>query len=262
MPRLTARGKKGFYYFRTLENGKDKWINTHTADLNEAKKYQQDILQGRDAVAKVSKVDNDARVLSNLFVKSVTGKEECSILLDDALNKWISTQPHYNDTSESRRKNHKAKFSYFVKWCKSKNILYVEQVTNHVALQYASYLREVKYADSTFNEIVALLSNIFDTLDKVFKTSNRNPFDKKIVHRIKTSKLNFVEHKALEPDQLHAVLKEAAASGQDILDLFILGAQTGMRLKDACLCKWTYMEDNFFLLSDQENRSICQTSNN
>ena len=245
LPKLTPRGKKGNYYFRTLENGKDKWINTHTTDEAKAREYQQKVLEAKDSMVTLNRVENDSRKLSDMYVKSVTGKDQSSILLDDALEKWISTQPHYYTTSEDRRKNHLAKFSHFIKWCKSKNILYIEQVSTEVALQYASHLSEEQYAGSTYNEIVALLSNIFDTLDKIFNTSNRNPFDKRIVPRVAPSKLNTVEHKALEPDELHAVLKEAAGSGQDILDLFILASQTGMRLKDSALCKFQYEEENF-----------------
>lgn len=237
--------KKGNYYFRTRENGKDKWINTHTSDEAKARTYQRKVLEAKDSMITLSRVENDSRKLSDMYVKSVTGKDEASILLNDALEKWVSTKPHYDKISEERRKNHSAKFFHFVEWCKSKSILYIEQVTNQVALEYASQLSEERYAASTFNEIVALLSNIFDTFDKVFRTTNRNPFDKRIVPRIPSSKLNTVEHKALEPEELQAVLTVASQSGQDILDLFIVGSQAGMRLKDAALLKWQYTEEHF-----------------
>ena len=41
------------------------------------------------------------------------------------------------------------------------------------------------------------------------------------------------------------VLKSAANAGQDWLDLFILGLNTGMRLKDAALFEWQQIDGKF-----------------
>ncbi len=244
-PKLTPRGNKGYYYFRTFENGKDKWINTRTDDITEARAYRKKILGSKESMQALSLIEKDSRKLSDMYVKSITGKDETSILLDEAFCKWTSTQPRYKRISEGRRNIHSSRFAAFVDWCKNKNLEYVEQVTNEVALQYASYLSTENYAASTYNEIIAHLSNIFDTLDKVFRTSNRNPFDKRIVPRISASDKEVAEHKALEPEQLQNVMNKAVEAGQGILDLFIIGSQTGMRLKDAALLKWKSLDKSF-----------------
>jgi integrase len=245
-PKLFPRGKNGLLYFRMKVNGNDKWINTRTKDIKKAKEKQLSILESQNAIKAMSVLDNDARNLAGAFVKGITGKDEVSIKLDDAFAKWTNTKPNYRRTSEERRKVHASRFASFVEWCKNENIHFVEQVSNEVALQYASHLIAEHYHPNTYNEFIAFLSNMFDTFDKVYRIPNRNPFDKRIVPRDRSSRKDIAEHKALEPDELNQVMINAGKAGQSVLDLFIIGSQTGMRLKDAALLEWNFIDGDFF----------------
>ncbi len=49
----------------------------------------------------------------------------------------------------------------------------------------------------------------------------------------------------LEPEMLQKVLVEAAKHGRGFRDLFVIGANTGLRLEDACCLKWENVGKEF-----------------
>jgi integrase len=89
------------------------------------------------------------------------------------------------------------------------------------------------------------LSRVFQSLNALSPLPYGDPFDRRRVQRRKKSEIDTASHQPLEPDTLAKVIAEAVADGKDYRDLFIVGAQTGMRLKDAALLKWSSIKGNF-----------------
>ena len=68
-PDLFPRGKKGVFYFRMLERGRDRWISTRTADRTEAAKVRNAILAGKGYGQSIARDERSAAKLArNLSV--------------------------------------------------------------------------------------------------------------------------------------------------------------------------------------------------
>jgi len=67
-------------------------------------------------------------------------------------------------------------------------------------------------------------------------------------------------HHALEPEILEKVLAQSALISRDYRDLFVIGCQTGMRLKDAALLKWDDVKVDFIEISPYKTKRSGNTA--
>ena len=260
---LFKRGKKGYYSLRIYIAGKPYWRSTKTSDKADAKINAEAIVDKlKSAVllaereASVYKITSD---LAEAAVKEVTGKTTEKITLASAHDVWEDLQDEYLDLQQTTRSYHEAMFNRFVEWVNiNEEIKLIDQVTPEIAKRYAKYLWKTKVTPKTFNEYIQHLSSVFDTLDRIHFLPYRNPFDKSIVQRRKKNNSEVESHLAIEPDDIKKLVDEAALLNEDYRDLFIIGANTGLRLKDACLLEWNNIEDSFI---DLELYKTTKTGN-
>ena len=245
---LIKRGKN--YSLRISIAGKDIWRSTKTANLKEAEKIAEAIVEAlRSAEAlsqKETSVYKITQDLAEFAVKKATGKTAKKISLDAAYETWVNLQPQYSDITIARQKFHKTVLNRFVRYAHNiENIEYTHEVTKEITQKYAKHLWELKITPKTFNEHIQCLSTIFTKLDSIHFLPYGNPFNKKIITRLENNISDIESHKAIEPDDIKKLIAMAAKYNEGYRDLFILGANTGMRLKDACLLKWKSVEKNF-----------------
>ena len=247
---LIPRGKKGNYSLRLSIDGKDIWRSTKTANLKEAKKRAEAIVESIKSTAVLSQreasVHKITKHLAEAAVKQVTGKDSEKLPLVSAYDLWVSLHEEYSDIHRDTQKLHKSALDRFVQYVSdTEKIKYIDEVTPTTAKKYAKYLWEQKITPKTFNRHVQYLSAVFSTLDSVHFLPYRNPFSKDIVKRRKYREVDIEGHKAIEPNDINKLINKAVEYGKDYRDLFIIGANTGMRLKDACLLQWKNIEEDF-----------------
>ena len=245
LPKLFPRGKKGFYYFRRLVDGKDCWVNTKMVDLEEAKKVATKHIRAELSVEAFSHLESSASKLADTYVESLTGKKNTRTPISAAHQIWIDHSKKYNDVITRTRKYYHTIFDRFAVWCKAEDIENVEDVDHSAATRYSKALWESGLGGKAFNDHLKHLSRIFSCLDAITPLPQRDPFQHQKIARVKKSEAPTEGHHALEPKQLKAVIKQSAEEGRDFRDLIILGSQTGMRLKDAALLKWKSISRQF-----------------
>lgn len=245
LPKLFPRGKKGFYYFRRLVDGKDCWVNTKMVDLQEAKKVATKHIRAELSVEAFSHLESSASRLADTYVESLTGRKNTRTPISAAHQIWIDHSKKYNDVIARTRKYYHTIFDRFAIWCKSEGIENVEDVDHSAAVRYSKVLWESGLGGKAFNDHLKHLSRVFSCLDAITPLPQRDPFQHQKISRISQNDAPTESHHALEPKQLKAVIKQAAEEGRDFRDLIILGSQTGMRLKDAALLKWKSISGQF-----------------
>lgn len=244
LPALFQRGKKKFWYFRMKIASKDTWVNTETADKSEAIEFQRKYVDAKNVLKVKANIERSANKLADGLVKSITGQEVVHIALDDVFDIWLEHNHHLHDIAENTLKRYKYIFSKFAEWCKSQDIVNIEQVDRKKSMEYAKQLWQEPRTRSSFNDHIKLLDRIFKSFDALYALPERNPFDIHIIPRKRKTPSSTAGHLPVEPEQLQHVINTAAEYGKDYLDLFIIGSQTGMRLKDAVLLKWEYIDEN------------------
>ena len=258
-PKLFQRGSNGHYYFRRRVDGKDKWINTQASDINEAKRLAKAYVEAEanaEGITRSSEPDikNLADNISRTIIEEVTGKKVYSLKLSDAFGKWTALAPEYSDVSKRSRDFCRTSFQRFHNWCEARGIEYCEQIDNELAIGYSNNLWEGGITSKTFNEHIRLLSRLFIRLETAGVLSRGNPFSKEIVQRKGNKKHNTVGHEAIERPQVEALISRAAVYGIDYRDLFIIGSQTGMRLKDAVLLRWDQIDGDFIQIMPHKTK--------
>lgn len=239
---IFPRGKRGIYYVRLRTGNLDKWICTGTSDKDEALKEAEKIEKGKHGAELRQEIEKKTAGRRRKIVSAITdvvNERDFETSFEDGYKKWISLTSSYSDLNERTIKNYESVFKKFSDWCKLHDIGHVEAVDNATALEYSKYLWDYGINGKTYNEHLKLLSRIFSTLDAALELPYRDPFDKRKVTRKKKSEIGAEGHQPLEPDQLKAVIKEAAKESADYRDLIIISSQTGLRLIDAVGLSWS-----------------------
>lgn len=249
-PKLFRKGH-GNYRFRRFINGKDKEINTGTIDKQEAEKFLVEYLSGeRLAEEQVRKKKNPAKI-ATLVMEAIDSDYE-QLPLEDVFELWYIHSPNFSTTSQSHQQKRKVWFAKFVKFCFSQGITYFDEVNESIAIRFKSFLLKERYCPSNLNEYLAFLSNVHKKVDRLKPLPFRNPFVPEVIQPQKVPKKSEATHLPFDDDMLAKVMKAAAEEGQDWLDLFIVGSQTGMRLKDACLFQWDEIDGDFIEYSPEK----------
>lgn len=246
---LTRRGEKGAWRFHLIEDGKVKWVSTKTEDKVEAEKFmtayiesgvRADTLAGADIT-----VQQASQALVSSFVKKLKGRDSEELTFESAYEKWLAMEPGQALNSEQQLSSIKSNFDNFSNWCQANHILSFGAVTKQDATAYSSHIRSQHFAVRTVNGKLNTISRIYAKLDAILDLPNRNPFSRHIVPRMKKTRASCASHKAMEPEDLHSVVRHSITGGQDLYDLFLLGSQTGMRMKCACLFEWESVTPKF-----------------
>lgn len=239
-PRLFREGK-GNYRFRRFINGKDKEFNTGTTDKKEAGKILDDYLNGVQLAENQERKKRNPAKITNMVMETVNAEFE-RIPLDEAFEFWFNLSPDFSNTAESHQKQQKSWFQKFVRFCNGQGIAYTDEVDEDIAIRFSGLLLKEKYAPKTRNEYLAFLSGIFKRIDRLKHLPHRNPFEPEIIQYSKVPKRAEATHQPFEETMITAIMEAAAAAGLEWLDLFIVGSQTGMRLKDAALLSWNEID--------------------
>lgn len=244
-PKLKQKGKTGCYFFRRSIGGKDTVISTHTPILSEAKKFRKKYVDAETTAQVMVKQQEAAPKIADIVIKAVKGESIQRFSMKEGFEIYLAHTPDFIDLSEGQKKSIGRTYDNFVKWCAEERIIFMDEVTPSVSQRFAKYLWEQHLAPNTFNNYVKILSKIFDTVDAVKYLPNRNPFNGKIIRRQKVGLVSEASHQPFESYMVEAIMGSATKYGQDWLDLFIVGYQTGMRLRDAALFEWGWIHGDF-----------------
>lgn len=243
-PKLFRRGRNGDYYFRRLVKGKDTKINTKTSDIAKAREFRNNYIRSETTASVLICQGTAAIKAADTVIKTITGAGLRRITFEEAYSLYIEHTPEWTDLSEQYSKDCQRSLEKFQWWCNEKEIHYLDEITKATAMEYSTFLYS-SCSPATHDLRVKFLSKFFATIDAIEDLPNRNPFNNKTVRRKRKGLVSEGSHRALEPAMVSAVMKEAAKSGQDWLDLFIVGYQTGMRLEDASLFRWDWIHGDF-----------------
>lgn len=130
---------------------------------------------------------------------------------------------------------YKSHWTRFSTWLKKQEpeAKYMRNVTRQTAKAYAGNLVRAKVSPNTFNKHINFLKLIFSVLAEEARTTE-NPFGK-----IQTKKLKPHTRRELSAKEMQTILDKATG---DLKTLFLIGAQTGMRLGDCCTLKWNEVD--------------------
>ena len=259
LPKLFKRGSKDFYYFRRNVNGHDKWISTGTPKLAEAREAALKYIEAELSINAVSRVESSAHRLADTYVESLTGRKNIRTPVKD-LKIWISHFPRYNDVTEGSRRYYHSIFNRFQAWCEEENIESIEAVDHSGAVRYSKNLWESGLGGKAYNDHLKHLSRVFSTLDAIHPLPHGDPLHHRKIARRKKSEAMTEGHHALEPEILEKVLAQSALISRDYRDLFVIGCQTGMRLKDAALLKWDDVKVDFIEISPYKTKRSGNTA--
>ena len=136
--------------------------------------------------------------------------------------------PDRPDSGEHTLKSYKYYTRQFVDWAGKycPRASYIADIDRVMAKEYAKTLG-ARYNGCTYNKNLMFLRLMFRTLTD----SDDTPFN-----RIKNRPVDTVSHEPLSPDQVTAVL---AVTKGDLQTLLLIGVYTALRLKDACLLRWS-----------------------
>lgn len=179
------------------------------------------------------------------IIRHITKHELERITIEEGYRIYAENNTTQADLSQEYCKQVVSKVKKFSDWRNSRNLHYMDEVDNSVARQYSIFLWEKNIAPSVHDGHIKALSKFFQDIDSLKTLPNRNPFNVANVKRKKHGYRTEASHKAFSPFMIAQVLKSAANAGQDWLDLFILGLNTGMRLKDAALFEWQQIDGKF-----------------
>lgn len=244
-PKLFQRTEGGSYCFRLNIQGKPTRINTQTSDDDQAKEFLQSFMAAHMSAEVAHRQRQNASQIAHKIIKDVSGNELERLPLEEAWGFWLQHTPDFNNNSERYQNQMKLYFSKFVAWCHEQKSNYIDEVDISKATCYSGVLKAQNMTAKTFNENRKILSRVFASIHAFKQLPNGNPFNPNIVAPQPQPVVSEATHQPLEPNMMSAVINAAAEAGQDWLDLFIVGAQTGMRLKDAALFRWEFIKGDF-----------------
>lgn len=280
LPKLFRRGRKGYFYFRKFVQGKDTWICTWETEPDKAKEEAERKIKGKVEIG--LKVQRQKKVaayrLADAFVKDAVNDDndqDDRVRIDELHDKFVQMTPGYSDLSDSSKEfNKKSVMRKFIYGCQKikyladdknehlrelsdddidsdekiveeikKVVVFADEVDHTMASTYATKLWSMKLTARTYNGHLKFLSRVFSTTD----VENANPFDFRKLKRAKANTSAVISHEPLEPEQLKKVIAASAGYGEDFRDLFVIGFQTGLRLKDAVKLQWNSIRKDGFI---------------
>ncbi len=244
-PELFQRTANSCYCFRQYSNNKNTVINTKTTDYEQAKEFLRNY-KAIEVTTEISLLQKEnAFSIAKKVIKAVSGKELAHLSFQAGFDFWLEHNVEFKENAPSYQEQLQGYFFSFAKWCTDNNINSIEDVDASAACRYSGVLRASKISPPTYNRCTGFLRRVFAGIHAYKNLPHGNPFDRNIVKAQTIAPVSEATHQPLEPDMRKAVLSAAAAAGQNWSDFFLVGDQTGMRLKDAALLKWNMIRGGF-----------------
>lgn len=251
-PELFQRTANSCYCFRQYIDGKNTVINTKTTDYEKAKEFRRNY-KAREVTTEISLMQREnASKVAHTIIRAVSGQELDRLTFQAGFDFWLEHNVEFNENTPSYQKQLTGYFFNFAKWCAGNDITHIDEVDASAARRYCGTLRTSKMAPPTYNRCTGFLGRVFAGINAFKHLPNGNPFDRNIVKAQSIAPISEATHQPLEPDMRKKVLQVAAEAGQEWLDFFLVGDQTGMRLKDAALLKWNMIHDGFIEFSPEK----------
>lgn len=244
-PKLDQRTSNSCYYFRRYIDGKPELVPTGTTDRAKAEKFRKNYMTAETTAEVLLRQGENAIKVTQTIIKAVNGQELERLTLQIGFDFWLEHNVEFRENTPSYQEQLTGYFFNFAKWCAENNITYMDEVDASAARRYSGVLRTSRMAPATYNRCTGFLGRVFAGINAFKHLPNGNPFDRNIVKAQSTPPVPEATHQPLEPNMRKKVLQVAAEAGQDWLDFFLVGDQTGMRLKDAALLKWNMIRNNF-----------------
>jgi integrase len=223
---------KGVICLRYMLNGKTHKKSLKTNDITEAKRLQKEFM------APLLYADEKA-ALDQVILKAnnVQDKIEAIELAQTPPTTIIGAWDTYTDSTERpdsgerTLKDYKVHWKKFTEWLKEKHasIIALNEITQAIASEYASFLMKEKVSPNTFNKRVNFLRLMCDTISEEARLE-MNPFEK-----IKRKKLKTTSKREFTIEELRQIF---STKDKDLKMLLMLGLHTGLRLGDCATLNW------------------------
>ncbi len=222
--------KKGKYWYLRLDiKGKRKTISMRTANKNEAEKLSKTYLP-------VITAETREELAAHVAIAKKLKNENKSLPVSEAWDRLIN-HPAKPEWSKSTLAGYRKAWELF---SKSINVEFIGEVNTEHANNFAQQLWSNKASASTYNHYIGHLKLIFRLLLVPAGLEN-NPFD-----GIPRKKKETAKHQRLSDEQFKSIIaildnphkyKCYITNIDEVKTLIILGAFTGLRLKDCVLMK-------------------------
>lgn len=247
--RLFQRGKKKNYYIQYYLNGKqivkslkDDDGRPVTSKLK-AEKIANKILSPYIAKDEIQRREQAASALKTAKEKAEELIHKQNVLkIENVWQAYLDApQDDKPSSGPGTMSNYKRHWKQFVDWLKkhhSEIKYFNDDITESIAKKYATYLRNLKIADSTFNYKHTTVKLVTRVMMKYYHLQ-KNVWES--VKRVNNPKQNTKDNFTFEQgvatleifdDDFYMMYKE------QIKTIFNLGVYSGMRLSDCVLLKW------------------------
>lgn len=220
-----VKGSSGVYVFYwTDANGKRHKRSLRTRNRTEAMERAADLEKATTARDRESVLFEAARA------RRIIRQRE--LPLADVWPEYLATRP---ENSKGTQGNHKRHLNRFLEWLglHYPSITSFTQIDEDTAHEYASELWASGMAAATFNYHRTSLMTITSSVARKYGIE-RNPWSK---DNVKAKNGEQQRRQRLTRAQVDALLDNA--TDPELRTLLMLGANAGMRLKDAALLRWT-----------------------
>ncbi len=234
---IFKRGKN--YSLQYYVNGKKKVVSLKTTLESEAKARAKEYLPVIEAKTKEEIAFHVAQA-RNL------AKPKAEVPLDEAYQEFYSSKSRKQSTSEGTLENYGRIFNRFKNWIKSNhpNITNLFDLDHEITDEYASYLWKFKISENTYNYHIAALKLIHNVISLKHHRSS-NPWNH--IAKKKEKKKTHKELNKKEVGKLFEIINDEKFYLKDKEQLrfvFTLGVNTGMRLADCILLKYSYIKND------------------
>lgn len=238
---LVKRGKN--FSIRYIdENGKPKVKALGTSVEREAEKRAKEFMKLKaaiktkgsfvDSIAESKGIIDKQKILE--IKKTLSRTHGTNIRISEAFQIYLK-DPNKSNAGESTLKEYKRYWQKFVDSVENDQLC-LHEISSIQVREFASSLLDENpnpdrkiISPQTYNKIIRFCKMLVSTLSHT-TGMKENPFD-----YLKTKQTKAINKRELSLKELDRLLE--AAKGEFRL-LFALGAYTGMRLKDAVLCRW------------------------
>jgi integrase len=223
----------GTYYFRYQVNGHRKAVSLQTRNLKEATAKAEKMV----AVVDAPSLDVVAAHVAHVNF----GQKNHTLTLGDAWQVYESHPDRATPSTVSERESYRATWRDFVEHAGPG--IRLDDVTPHMAAQFANELRKQPIAVDTHNRKIRRIKKVFSTLSEHY--TGDSPFgSSSLMRKAREEQENAVRRESFTKEQEQALLEALDNPGFRVRDkaelrvLFHLGMFTGQRLKDCALLQW------------------------
>jgi len=214
--RNKSKGSK-IWYGGIAKNGATKWVSLKTTDRKVA-------------------MDWFAKMQASLYAPPPKEEQSSCLKLCDAANAYLADVEKVRRRSKGTVKEYKKHLHLFRKWCTSKGIADINEITPQVCSEYAKEQLSTLSGNSAKTRIIVLRS-FFRWMAFNYDLQTRNPFT-----GISIAKPKPEPRKFWTVEECEKIIE--AANGEEVKCWFALMAYAGLRKEEARLLKMENIESN------------------